>query len=517
MSLRIGELAKRAGVSVRALRHYDALGLLCPTQRSEGGYRLYGQVDVMRLHAILTLKSLGCSLAEVRRALEPGQAALSDILARQVASLDEAGRRTLALRDRVARLLARMRENDAPGLGDWLEALGLMHLYRNHFSEEELSRLRQGGGRRAWREMAGRIEAAMLAGQAPDSPTGRELAATARAMARETTGGDPVFAVKLRGLLEREERVRANMGFTLESLAWISRAVAVLDQPRPSAGPTDTALGVATLRAAHQLLDEPPVFVDPLALAMVGPGREAAIRNDPGRFDAGPLRGLRASVAVRSRYAEDAWAAARDEGVRQYVLLGAGYDTFACRTPDRDSRIFELDHPATQARKRARLAEAGLTPPANCLFVPVDLADHSLAEALAAAGFDREIPAFFSWLGVAMYLAEATVFATLEAVAGLAPGTEIVFDYPVSPTLLSPAERRGREAVVARATAKGEPWLSTFEPGPLAARLAAMGFAVLEDLGGPELTTRYLAGRRDGLVKSGVTHIIRARLAEVAG
>ncbi len=540
MSLRIGELAKRAGISVRALHHYDALGLLRPGERSEGGYRLYGQADVMRLHTILTLKSFGCSLDEIRRALELGQAALPDILARQMAALDEAASRALTLRERMARILARMERHEATGMEDWLEALGMMHVLRGYLTEDELARLRRAGGRRGWREVAARVEAALAAGVAPDAPEGRELAGLVREMAREASGGDPVLAVKLRGMVRREERLRESAGFSPASLDWLDAALAAAGRESgpdagrdaagksdalpvaagngpTAAGPTGTALGVATLRAAHQLLDDPPVFVDPLALAMVGPGREAAIRNDPARFDAGPLRGLRASVAVRSRFAEDAWARARARGLGQYVILGAGYDTFACRTPDRESRLFEVDHPATQARKRARLAEAGLQAPPNCAFVAVDFTVDSLAEALAAAGFAREEPAFFSWLGVTMYLPEATVYATVAGLSALAPGTELVFDYPVSPELLSPAERGGREAVMARAAKKGEPWRSAFEPATLAGRLAALGFSIAEDLGGPELSARYLAGRRDGLRKSGVTRLARVRRASRAG
>ncbi len=512
MALRIGELAGRAGLSVRALRHYDALGLLVPSQRSVGGYRLYGRDDVMRLHAILALKAFGCSLPAIREALAPGAAALPEILSRQASALEEKAKGAKALAARITHMLSRMERHAVPDMSDWLEVLGLMHVFQNAFSPSELARLRQGPGRAGWRELAGRVEQAMAAGTAPDAPEGLALASEVRAMAREATGGDPALAAKLRSLLGQEARMREAAGFSARALDWLEAALAASRKVSGPTGPTDTALGVAKLRAAHQLLDDPPVFVDPLALAMVGPGREAAIRNDPARFDAGPLRGLRASVAVRSRLAEDAWEAARARGVRQYVILGAGYDTFACRTDDRESRIFEVDHPATQAQKCARLAGAGLVAPDNCVFVPLDFTASSLAAALYAAGFRREEPAFFSWLGVTMYLPEATVCETLEEVAAMARGTEIVFDYSVSPRLLSPGERRGREAVVARAAAKGEPWLSDFDPAALAAKLAAMGFARIRDWSGPELNARYLAGRRDDLRKSGVTRIAAAAI-----
>ncbi len=524
MALRIGDLARRAGLSVRALRHYDSLGLLRPSQRSAAGYRLYGQDDVMRLHAILTLKSFGCSLAEIRRALETGQEALPGILSRQIVALEEKIAGAKALSERITGMLSRMERNVATDMGDWLDVLGMMHLLRGYFSEAELALLRGGPGRRGWRELTGRIAAALEAGIPPDAPQGRDIARDALAMARQAAGGDPALLAKLRAMVAREESVLAALGFSPRVRAWLDAAVAAASSAAvpaavPADGaalPTGTALGVATLRAAHQLLDDPPVFVDRLALAMVGPEREAVIRNDPARFEAGPLRGLRASVAVRSRLAEDAWAAAQARGLRQHVVLGAGYDTFAYRTDDRESRIFEVDHPAAQDAKRARLRQAGIAVPDNCRHVPVDLAAEPLAEALATAGFDPAAPAFFSWLGVTMYLPEAAVWAVLAAVAAMAPGTEIVYDYPVAPALLPAGERRAREAVAARAAAKGEPWLSAFAPGEMAARLAALGFGAVRDWSGDELTARYLAGRRDGLRKSGLTRIIAARLAAPA-
>src|SRR5580765_264787 len=155
--------------------------------------------------------------------------------------------------------------------------------------------------------------------------------------------------------------------------------------------PSRTAIRVALRRATHQLIDRPLVLEDPLALRVIGARWRAEIEADPRRFDRGWFaRFLRAFLAVRSRFAEDQLAEEIGRGVRQYVLLGAGYDTSALRFAAAHSelRAFEVDHPATQRVKRARLKEGGLDPPANVTFVPVDFERQKLPEALAAAGLD---------------------------------------------------------------------------------------------------------------------------------
>jgi methyltransferase (TIGR00027 family) len=547
MRLRIGELARQTGLSVRTLRHYDAIGLLRPSGRSEKGYRLYGQADVARLHAILALRAFGCSLAEVREALGQGATVLPALLTRQIDVLEAQARQARELGDRLRRLRERVERNEATSMDEWLGILGKMHLYGQYFSADELAVLRAGGEagglREAWRELAAGVARALEQGLSPQSGEAASLVRPVVALARRLTGGDPALGARLREMLRREERARQAAGLTAEGLAWIDAAVAALrrgasdmaseappdarpagSDRAPAAGgasdafvPWGTALAVATLRAAHQLLDHPPVFADPLALRLVGPGREAAIRRDPARFDAEGRRGLRVSVAVRSRLAEDAWAAARDRGIGQYVILGAGFDTFAYRTPDRESRIIEVDHPGTQAEKRRRLERAGIAVPDNLAFAPLDfenrMAGAALAASLGAAGFDPGKPAFFSWLGVAMYLTEEVVWSVLAAIAGMAAGGQVVFDYPVAPAFLAPAEVRAREAVMARCAARGEPWRSAFSPAALREGLSGLGFDPIEDLGGPELTARYLSGRTDGLTKSGLTRIVLATWA----
>ena len=271
-----------------------------------------------------------------------------------------------------------------------------------------------------------------------------------------------------------------------------------------------TAMAMAVLRAAHQLLDKPLIFEDRLALAMIGAKRAELVRADPGHYDVGLSRGLRVSAVVRARAADDAWREARAAGARQYVVLGAGLDTAAWRETEPGIRFIEVDQPESQALKGRLLAEAGLDAGA-AVFAPADLEATSLAEILAGTGFDADAPTFFTLLGATMYLERPTIRSILGAIASLAGGAVVVFDYAVAPAWLSDRERAGREAVAARAAARGEPWKTAFGPEELAAMLGALGFAAVQELGPGELRERYLAGRTDGLRKSGVSRIAIAR------
>jgi methyltransferase (TIGR00027 family) len=276
--------------------------------------------------------------------------------------------------------------------------------------------------------------------------------------------------------------------------------------------PSRTAESVALRRAAHQLLDAPRVHDDPLALAILGEAQAAALRADPRRFEEGPHAPfLRAFLAVRSRLAEDALAQAVARGVRRYVVLGAGLDTFACRNPHPGLRVVEVDHPATQAWKRRRLAEAGIALPASVELVALDFAREPLAPALRAAGLREDEPSFFSWLGVTPYLEPAAVRATLAAIAPFtAGGGGIVFDYSVAPESLAPRSRAALEALAARVAAAGEPFRSFFDPGRLAGELRAMGYREAHDTAPEELNARYFAHRSDGLRVGGAGRIMTA-------
>jgi methyltransferase (TIGR00027 family) len=271
--------------------------------------------------------------------------------------------------------------------------------------------------------------------------------------------------------------------------------------------PSRTALGAAGLRAAHQVLDRAAIFTDPLALRILGPDAEAMVRD--AETNIGTQR-LRWFIAVRTRVAEDALAAAFQRGARQLVVLGAGLDTYAYRTPlSEELRIFEVDHPATQAWKRERLAEAAIAEPKTLRFVPVDFERETLADGLAAAGFDPARQTFFTWLGVVPYLTEQAVFATLGFIAGLPGGAHVVFDY-VNPTasIAEPGPRAAHESLSARVAALGEAIQCRFDTEQLRARLAALGFRETEDLGPGQIAARFFPGRVAS--SGGGAHVLRA-------
>ena len=292
--------------------------------------------------------------------------------------------------------------------------------------------------------------------------------------------------------------------FALDAAAQMQAVRSSLAAGRPST----TAQGAALLRAAHQLLDEPRVFADPFALRVVGADAEESLRADPQRFARRPS--LRAFIALRSRYAEDRLASAVARGVEQYVLLGAGLDTFAYRNPYPRLKVFEVDHPATQRWKRQRTREAGLQVPRTLRFAPVDFEAETLAEGLARAGFAEDEPALFSMLGVAIYLTKAALAQTLNFVVGGAAGSEIVFDYSVPSASMTHSQRLARENAAKRAAELGEPWISYFEPVALASELTDAGFTLVTDLGATQANQKYFANRDDGLRVTGSARIMAA-------
>ena len=271
--------------------------------------------------------------------------------------------------------------------------------------------------------------------------------------------------------------------------------------------PSRTALAAAAHRAAHQLLEQGRIFADPLALKILGPEAAAAVRESSER----PFsRGMRLFIAARARMAEDALHAAVAAGVRQLVLLGAGLDTYAYRGALRDRpRIFEVDHPATQAWKRERLSEVAIPLPPALTFAPIDFEREGLADALERAGYDSAMPSFFTWLGVVPYLAADTVWSTLTYIAGSTAAAHVVFDYSDPPEALSGEAQAVRAERAARVAALGEPWLSHFEPQVVAARLGALGFAAVEDLGPRELMRRYLPAASTAFPERG-GHVLHA-------
>ena len=261
-----------------------------------------------------------------------------------------------------------------------------------------------------------------------------------------------------------------------------------------------TALGVAIRRAAHQLVDHPPVLDDPIAVRLVGSGHPRQMERAMHRV----ARDFRAFMAVRSRYVEDQLADAVAQGVSQYVVLGAGLDTFAYRNPFPSLHVFEVDFPATQQWKQFMLAEAQIALPANLTFVPLDFEHFTLAEELAQAGFDARRPAFLGWLGVVPYLTIAAFQATLGTIAQLPAGSAVAFDYALSPQTLSPVGRTAFDGLAARVAAAGEPFQLFFTPATIEAELRNAGFHLIEQLDYEQLNQRYFSDRTDGLKLSPV-------------
>lgn len=267
------------------------------------------------------------------------------------------------------------------------------------------------------------------------------------------------------------------------------------------ARPSRTALRVALRRAAHQLYDMPPlVFEDPIAIRILG--RHAAeLERTPGPMANRKPRphsaAMRAFVVARSRYAEDLLAGAVEAGVTQYVLLGAGLDTFAHRNCYPSLQVFEVDHPATQQWKRELVAKAVLPRPSALTYVPVDFEHQALAAELLAAGFDPSRPTFFSWLGVVSYITLEAFRRTLGYIAQQPERTGVVLDYEQPKAVLPRLEQLARDSRSYRAGLVGEHFKLFFTAAEIATELKA--FRELQDLGTAELNARYFAGRADRL------------------
>jgi methyltransferase (TIGR00027 family) len=271
--------------------------------------------------------------------------------------------------------------------------------------------------------------------------------------------------------------------------------------------PSRTALGAARLRAAHQVLDGASIFVDPLALRILGDDTQAALRAAEAH-PSGPR--IRWFIAARSRIAEDALTIAVHNGAPQLVVLGAGLDTLAYRTPAAGRlRVFEIDHPATQAWKRQCLLKASIEVPNMLSFVPVDFERETLADALASAGFDPRQRSFFSWLGVVPYLTEQAVFSTLGFIAELSGGAEVVFDYVNPAASMTPARGAEHQALVTRVAALGETIKSHFDTDALRAELTALGFRDVDDFGPAQIAERFFPERANSSARSG-GHIVHA-------
>jgi methyltransferase (TIGR00027 family) len=260
-----------------------------------------------------------------------------------------------------------------------------------------------------------------------------------------------------------------------------------------------TAVGVAALRALHQMVDEEPrILDDPVVAHLLDPAALDRARNRDDDPLYGPrVRALRSHVVLRSRYAEDCLAAAVRRGVRQYVILGAGLDTFAYRQPlwARDVRILEVDHPASQRAKRERLAAAGIASPPNLELVAIDFERETLRAGLARSSLRMNEPVFLSWLGVTVYLTEDAIEAVFRFVSSLPRSSEIVFTFsPPDPTL---GDDRPTSPLAKLAEAVGEPWRTQLGPDRLDAMLRSFGFSNVVFPAPAELAARYFRDRHD--------------------
>jgi methyltransferase (TIGR00027 family) len=268
---------------------------------------------------------------------------------------------------------------------------------------------------------------------------------------------------------------------------------------RQTAAPEHTAVRVALWRALHTLLDPAPhVFTDELGARLVA---EPNWRDRP---DMAPVfsKSMRASMAGRARFIEDLVDAEAQRGTTQYVILGAGLDTFAQRRSEIAARlhVFEVDQPGPQAWKRRRLAELGFATPAWLHFVPVDFeAGQSWWEQLITAGFDTKKPAIVVSTGVSMYLTKEANLATFRQVAQLAPGSILATTFMLALDLLAPQEKSILEFVMKRAAESGTPFLSLFSPEEISALAKSAGFKETRYVSGEDLFRRYFAQRADGL------------------
>ncbi len=253
-----------------------------------------------------------------------------------------------------------------------------------------------------------------------------------------------------------------------------------------------TAMGVAVIRAIHQLIDDVPhILEDPLSVRLIDDALAERIVRKPDQYRSQSMKALRSHVVLRSRYAEDGLFEAARSGVRQFISLGSGYDTFAYRQPAwaRTLRIFEIDHPATQASKLDLLKQKRIPVPENVELAPLDLEKEYLESGLAGCGFDPALPAFVTCLGVLAYLHTETVHGILRCLGKLPRLSMFTFTFA--------AKTEASHALSERTAALGEPWHTRFDSEDLRGTLLRNGFKEVSFLHPTEAADRYYAGRDD--------------------
>ena len=279
--------------------------------------------------------------------------------------------------------------------------------------------------------------------------------------------------------------------------------------------PSLTAHRVAIMRVAHQIFDNPKVFEDPIALSIIGTQSVSDIRTEKRKFASRIHKYLRAIVVARSRFVEDELSIAINRGIRQYVILGAGLDTFAYRNPHSSIglRVFEVDYPSTQEWKRQKLDSAKIPIPETLTFAPIDFENQALADQLGEAGFRTDEPSFFSWLGVTMYLSRETMMTTLKYISSSTPiGSGIVFDYVMPPSSQKFLRRLIFRLLSNKVRSFGEPWQTFYDPNSLITDLKAIGFTQAEDIRPEEINARFFNDRVNKLMVGNFGHLMKAQL-----
>ncbi len=270
---------------------------------------------------------------------------------------------------------------------------------------------------------------------------------------------------------------------------------------------------VAEDRAVHQILENPKILEDPLALRIIGAEAESKLRLNLGRFRKPTERAFRAGVMIRNRCAEDELARSIQRGVRQYVILGAGLDTFAYRNPFPHLRVFEVDHPATQAWKRSCLEKAGIPIPRWVTYVSVDFEQPRMIDALTEADFKSDELAFVSFIGVVRYLSRETLISVLISIASMSSGSEVVLDFAPRPSLPQRLRELTEKIIAIGGSNKGfRP--SYFDPASLMRDLKRVGFADVQLFSPKEMNARYCKGRTDGLQIENQMHLVKARVGD---
>jgi methyltransferase (TIGR00027 family) len=278
------------------------------------------------------------------------------------------------------------------------------------------------------------------------------------------------------------------------------------------AAPSRTAMLAAVARGLLRMqVTRPWVLDDAFALVLVGPAWQELREQLPSLFPAEVVREILAAVCTRSRYAEDRLAAG---AFTQYVILGAGLDSFAWRRPDllRSLRVFEVDHPASQAWKLERISDLALPLNDSQVFVPVNFEAESLQDALRAAGFDRGQPALFSWTGVAPYLTAPAIASTLRTIAGAAAGSEVVLSYRAEDSVLDEAGKEFVRIYAPLAASLGEPLQPGWPVIEIERLISQSGLKVVDHPARADLQSRYFTDRTDGLRPYNAETLVTARV-----